>query len=148
MDKSNGEAGILGRRVMHCYCAWPLGFHSGMRRRAPPVQRPYLAHGGPARKCREDVLITITSCRLRILSLGHSHTTTNFDCANAFGCTSREKLEGVARAQSLEGGIPFAVGAIEHASMTIKGSDEEISLMPRSGSQMGFCLAPRDFNDC
>eukprot|EP00959_Pyramimonas_sp_CCMP1952_P270931 5663986-Pyramimonas_sp.AAC.1 len=29
-----------------------------------------------------------------------------------------------------------------------KGSDEEISLMHKSGSQMDFCLAPRYFNDC
>eukprot|EP00959_Pyramimonas_sp_CCMP1952_P194668 4070644-Pyramimonas_sp.AAC.1 len=93
MDKSNGKPGILGRRVMHCYCAWSMGFHSGIHRRAPKIARPYWAHGGLVKKCREDALITTMSCRWRILSLGHSHITSKFDCTNAFGCTSREKLE-------------------------------------------------------
>eukprot|EP00959_Pyramimonas_sp_CCMP1952_P354972 7435839-Pyramimonas_sp.AAC.1 len=88
------------------------------------------------------------NCRWRILSLGHSHIATTFDCANALGCADRSKLEEIARTQSQEKDIPFAVGALEHASMMIKGSDEEISLTPKSGSQMGFCLAPRDFNGC
>eukprot|EP00959_Pyramimonas_sp_CCMP1952_P230458 4817758-Pyramimonas_sp.AAC.1 len=100
MDEGNGAEGILGRRVMHCYCAWSMGFHSGVRKRAPTRERPYWARGGLAKKFREGALIATMNCRWRILSLGHRHITTNLDCTNASGCTDRSKLEEIARTQS------------------------------------------------
>eukprot|EP00959_Pyramimonas_sp_CCMP1952_P318008 6654815-Pyramimonas_sp.AAC.1 len=107
MDRGNGKEGILGRQVIYCYCAWSMGFQSGIHERAPTRGRPYWAHVGLPKKCREDALITTMRCRWRISPLDHGHITANFDSTDAFGCADRSKLEG-SRGQSQEKNIPFA----------------------------------------
>ena len=41
-----------------------------------------------------------------------------------------------------------AADSLQHGSMTLQARDGPVTLMPSSGAQMGFTLAPRDFNDC
>ena len=36
----------------------------------------------------------------------------------------------------------------QHGSMTLQARDGPVTLTPNSGAQVGFTLAPRDFNDC
>ena len=38
--------------------------------------------------------------------------------------------------------------SIQHGSMTLQARDGPVTLMGSNGAQMGFTLAPRDFNDC
>ncbi|CAK0800732.1 unnamed protein product [Prorocentrum cordatum] len=60
----------------------------------------------------------------------------------------RDKLGLIAHETSLQRDIPVAAGAIDHSSMVISGNDDEVNPVPQTGSQIGLCLAPRDFNDC
>ena len=42
----------------------------------------------------------------------------------------------------------FAADSLQHGSMTLQARDGPATLTGSSGLQMGFTLAPRDFNGC
>ena len=72
----------------------------------------------------------------------------NFDGTNAFGATRRELLISISQKAASGKDRVFAADSPLHGRMTLQERDGPVTLMPSSGAQMGFTLAPRDFNDC
>ena len=67
--------------------------------------------------------------------------------AHAFSATRRELLIATSQKMAKKNDIMFAADSLLHGSMTQQARDGPVTLMPSSGAQMGFTLAPRDIND-
>ena len=80
--------------------------------------------------------------------MGMGGVLSNFDGTNAFGATRRELLISTSQTMAKENDRLFAADSLRHGSMTLQARDGPVTLMPSTGAQMGFTLAPRDFNDC
>ena len=53
----------------------------------------------------------------------------------------------MARRTSADVGEHFALEAMRHATMGMEASDQWVNVATASGTQMGFALSPKQFND-
>eukprot|EP00959_Pyramimonas_sp_CCMP1952_P454635 9470204-Pyramimonas_sp.AAC.1 len=88
-EKANNKIGIAGKRIMHAYCAASMAWHGGIHRRALPIVRPHFAHGGLARRSRENAALVLLATKWGCERAGRSLIMSNFDCTNAFASTDR-----------------------------------------------------------
>ena len=146
-DKGNQKGGIGGKRVMHAYCSLCMAWHSSIHGRAEKIDRPDWVHGGLAHRSRECALTVVQQSQWRLNELGLACVLSNFDGSNAFRATRRELLISTAQTAK-EKDKMCAADSLQHGSMTLDARDGPVTLMASSGAQMGFTLAPRDFNDC
>ena len=147
-NQANGCSSFGGKRVMHAFCSMCMAWHSGTHGRAEKTDRPDWAHGGHPHRSRECALTVVQQSQWRLNELGLGCVLSNFDGTNAFGATRRELLISTAQKAAKENDRMLAADSLQHGSMTLQARDGPVTLMPSSGAQMGFTLAPRDCNDC
>eukprot|EP00959_Pyramimonas_sp_CCMP1952_P085063 1778548-Pyramimonas_sp.AAC.1 len=63
-EKASKRIGIAGERIMHAYCAARMAWRSGSHRRALLIIRLRFAHGGLARRLRENAALALLATML------------------------------------------------------------------------------------
>ena len=124
-----------------------MAWHSGIHGRAERIDRLDWAHGGLPHRSRESALTVVQQGQWRLNELGLGSVLSNFDGTNAFGATRSELLISTAQKAAKGNDRMFVADSLQHGSMTLQARDGPVTLMPSSGAQMGFTLAPRDFDD-
>eukprot|EP00959_Pyramimonas_sp_CCMP1952_P009521 198721-Pyramimonas_sp.AAC.1 len=144
-DKANGKNNICGNRIMHCYDAFSMAWHSGTPSRTTGAWAPTWAQGGIAHRSRESSTTIIMCNKWRAECKENSPIVSNYDCTDAFAATERHRLEVQAEEQACPEDAPCAVASVRQQTMTIETSYDTLDIRSITGSQMGYTTAPRDF---